>query len=445
MSPYQPVVPFGKQFREEFFTLLSHEVTPVNHGSYGLTPTPVLNKFIECIKDENKFPDKFVKIRQQEEYIIAIKKLAEEMLRCDYRNLAIVDNATSAVNTILRLYPFQIGDKILMPSTVYKSCGNTVKFLQKKLGIEPVLIELDYPLTNDEIVDKFEQTFTETTIKLCLFDLIISSPGIKFPFEKLTTLCKEYNVLSLIDGAHSVGILPMNLGELKPDFYTSNLHKWLYVPRGCAVLYVDAKHFSSIQTMPIASSFVDDEDSLSYPREMELVEKFKFIATKTFAQVSCIEAAINFRKNACGGESSIYDYCHDLCHRVGLLVTKDKWHGMSILNDGNDTVTTMVNIEVPIDHIAKREDIVLDNSSNLQQDQFLGVSRKFVEEEMINKYHTFVPLFYHNNKFYARFSCQIYNELDDYDYASDVVLKVLKSLFRSDFFKKWYSEQNRNN
>jgi selenocysteine lyase/cysteine desulfurase len=443
MSPYQPIIPFGKQFREEFFTLLDHEVTPVNHGSYGLTPTPVLNKFIECIKDENKFPDKFVKIRQQAEYIHAIQILADEVLRCDYHNLAIVDNATTAVNTILRLYPFEKGDKIVMPTTVYESCGNTVKFLQKRIGVEPVLVEIDYPLNDDDIVSKFEQVFQGTRIKLCLFDLIISNPGIRFPFERLTALCKKYGVLSLIDGAHSVGILPMNLGELKPDFYTSNLHKWLFVPRGCAILYVDSKHFSSVETMPIGHVFVDNEEALSFPPEMELIKKFKFIATKTFAQVSCIEAAINFRKNACGGESTIYKYCNELCHKVGLLITKDKWHGMSILNDGFDTVTTMINIEVPIDHLAKRENIVMDNSSPEQQAKFLHFSRKFIEEEMINKYHTFIPMFYHHGKLYARFSCQIYNDLDDYDYASDVVLKVLKSLFRSDWFIKWYNEQTR--
>ena len=57
-----------------------------------------------------------------------------------------MDNATTAVNTILRLYPFEKGDKIVMPTTVYESCGDTVKFLQKRIGVEPVLVEIDYPL-----------------------------------------------------------------------------------------------------------------------------------------------------------------------------------------------------------------------------------------------------------------------------------------------------------
>ena len=38
------------------------------------------------------------------------------------------------------------------------------------------------------------------------------------------------------------------------------------------------------------------------------------------------------------------------------------------------------------------------------------------------------PCIAHNGKLFARFSCQVYNELSDYDYASDVVLETLKEV-----------------
>lgn len=42
------------------------------------------------------------------------------------------------------------------------------------------------------------------------------------PIHKLIPLCKEYGVLTLIDGAHAPGQLQLNMKELDPDFYTGN-------------------------------------------------------------------------------------------------------------------------------------------------------------------------------------------------------------------------------
>lgn len=434
MSPNLPVVPFGKHFREEYFTLIEHGVTPVNHGSYGLTPTPVFNKFLDNVRDENKFPDEFIKLRQKKEYLQSLKILGKEMLGCDYHNLALVDNATSGVNIVLRLLRFKKGDKIVMPSTVYENCGKTVRFLQDYVGIEPVTVDIKYPLENEEIIQKFEQAFRQLQVKVCLFDTIISVPGVRFPFEALTQLCKKHKVLSLIDGAHSIGILPMNLGELQPDFYVSNLHKWLYVPRGCAVMYVDSKHFGSILTMPIGNSYIPAGEELPYAPEMELIEKFQYISSRLFAQISCIEGAIHFRQNACGGEATINRYCNELCQTVGRFISLEKWPELSVLSV--DTVTTMINIEVPVVHLAKRAGLILTNDLLRM---FLPAWKPSIESEML-KHRTFVPLFYHNGRIYARFSCQIYNELDDYDYASDVVVKVLTGLFASEKARTWVDE-----
>ncbi|KAG7661939.1 uncharacterized protein J8A68_004542 [[Candida] subhashii] len=148
-----PVIPFGKEFREKYFTLLDPKVYPVNHGSFGLVPTPVYEKYIGAIAGHYTYPDKFY-LHQRETYIKPLKEFSR-IVNCDYRNLAFVDNVTTGINTVLRSYPFKKGDKTVIQSTVYGACGNTVKFLQDRYGIECIEVPLNYPISDKEILDKF--------------------------------------------------------------------------------------------------------------------------------------------------------------------------------------------------------------------------------------------------------------------------------------------------
>lgn len=403
-----PIVPFGKEFRAKYFSNIEDGVYPVNHGSYGLTPTPVHERYLEYITENAAYTDKFMKYTTRDVYINSLKTVAQ-ILQCDYHNLAFVDNATSGVNTVLRSFPLVKGDKIVIQSTVYGACGNTVDFLKNRYNIDFIVVELDYPMTQEDIVAKFKHIFKTEKPKLCMFDSITSMPGVVFPFKELVKLCKEHNVLSLVDGAHGIGCIPFKLSELQPDFFVSNLHKWFYVPFGCATLYVDPKHHSHIHTMPISHSYLDDSVKLSEEDEKNrLIDRFWFTGTKNYASIQVIPYAAKFRSEVCGGESAIHDYCHGLARKVGEFVSK-KW-GTSYLVQSS----TMVTVEVPVNDFPE----VVKDWSKIDN---------LVYHKMFDK-KAYTPCIAHNGKLFARFSCQIYNELDDYDFASDVIIETIKEV-----------------
>jgi selenocysteine lyase/cysteine desulfurase len=412
-------VPFGKPFRAKYFKSLYSKVFPVNHGSSGVTPDPVIEKYIEAIREDYQFPDRFIRLEQKLEYSRSLKELAK-VLGADYRNLAFVDNATLGANTVLRSLPFAQGDKIVFPSTVFDSCENTVKFLESRHGVVPLLVQLDYPLSDDEVVAKFEEVFKRESPKLALFDTIISMPGIRVPFERLVQLCRKYGVLSLVDGAHGAGLIPLHLDSLDADFFVSNLHKWFYVPRGCAVLYVAQRHHRKVHSLPISHSYLDDSVVLDPSLEAtRLVDRFAFVGTKNFASVSVIPDVIRFRQEVCGGEQAIWDYCHSLALNVAAVVS-EKW-GTSILGPVLG-VTTMINVEVPVSELGVDVAVLTGPSKKKCLDYYYA---------QLFTHNTFVPYVVHNGKLYMRFSAQLYNELSDYEYAADAVIKVLKKLVKS--------------
>ena len=86
-------------------------------------------------------------------------------------------------------------------------------FLQDAHQSRLVTVELKYPMLYQEILDLTRQTIErelakdpDVPIRIAVFDAISSVPGVRFPFEAMIKLVREYNILSLVDGAHAIGI-----------------------------------------------------------------------------------------------------------------------------------------------------------------------------------------------------------------------------------------------
>lgn len=56
----------------------------------------------------------------------------------------------------------------------------------------------------------------------------------------------------LIDGAHAVGAISLDVPSLGAHYYTSNLHKWLCTPKGSAFLWVTPSE--QPRTLPLITS-----------------------------------------------------------------------------------------------------------------------------------------------------------------------------------------------
>jgi len=59
----------------------------------------------------------------------------------------------------------------------------------------------------------------------------------------------------LIDGAHALGSLSLDLMTLGVDYYVSNAHKWFCASKGSAFMYVEKKHQAYTRPLVISHGF----------------------------------------------------------------------------------------------------------------------------------------------------------------------------------------------
>ena len=308
-------------------------------------------------------------------------------------------------------------------------------------------IHYTYPVSDDYLCSAFETAVKELKAngkapKVAVFDTVVSLPGVRMPFERLTKLCKRHGVLSCIDGAHGVGHIPLNLAELDPDFFVSNCHKWLHVPRSCAVFYVPKRNQALMRsTLPTSHGFVplptEGGEKINNPLpptdKSDYVTNFEFVGTQDDSPYLCVPAALEWRSKMTWsgrkGEDAIFAYTSDLSRRGGKIVAKKL--GSEVLENDEGTLgdCNMTNIRLPLSFSELANN---DRATAAKIEQW--ITRTLVEE-----YHTFMAIIFFGGAWWIRLSAQVYLTEQDFEWAGKALEHICKRVKEGE----WKSAGNR--
>ena len=222
------------RFKELF--QLDPTVVFLNHGSFGACPKEVFAVYQEWQRRLEAQPVLFLG-REMNELDRQARQALGEYLNSPADDLVFVPNATHGVNIIAHALQLEPGDEILTSDHEYGACDYAWEFNCKRSGASYLHQPLPLPArSSDEIAEQFWQGVTPRTRVIYLSH--ISSPtALRLPVETICARARQAGILTLVDGAHAPGQLPLDLQAVEADFYVGNCHKWMLCPKGAGFLY----------------------------------------------------------------------------------------------------------------------------------------------------------------------------------------------------------------
>lgn len=250
---------------------LEPDVTFLNHGSYGATPIPVFEAYLRWQRRMERQPVRFFR-DELSAHLMRARQVLAASLNAPASDVVFVPNATFGVNLAARSLRLGAGDEVLSTDHEYGACDNAWNSLAAERGYAHVKATLPLPLgPEDDVVERIWRRVTPRT-RVLFMSHISSATAQTLPVAALCARAREAGIITIVDGAHGPGQVPLDLPAIGADIYTGNCHKWLLSPKGAAFLYATPAAQAWLEPLIIGwrrvgrpslgSAFQDDNEML---------------------------------------------------------------------------------------------------------------------------------------------------------------------------------------
>ncbi len=277
--------------RDDF--LLDPEVVFLNHGSFGATPRPVYETYQEWQRRLEWQPVQFLGT-DIGAYLAEARGALGRYLNVAADDLVYVPNATFGVNVVARSLRLGPGDEVLATDHEYGACENAWSFMSRDRGFhlrQPAPCRCSCP-TRPSFVEQFWAGVTPRT-KVIFLSHITSPTAMRFPVEAICVRAREAGILTVIDGAHAPGQLPLDLPAIGADFYTGNCHKWLCAPKGSGFLYARPEAQHLIEPLIVGWGWGEGR---TFTFGSDFLDYLQYPGTNDYAAYLAVPAAIAFQE-----------------------------------------------------------------------------------------------------------------------------------------------------
>ena len=240
-----------RRLRDQY--LLSPDLIYLNHASIGTVPRPVVDAHIGYLELCETHPSLYVWGDVWRVLAEGVRAQAAALLKCEADDLAITHNTTEGFNVLAHGLPLSAGDEVLFSSINHAGAAVAWDTLAERRGFTvrrfPFPVERGAELTQEELVALHVQAVRPET-RVLVIPHVDNMIGLRHPVREIAAAVRDRGVeYVFVDGAQSVGMIPVDIGSAGVDAYAMSPHKWVQSPKGLGLLYVSEALRSQLPRM----------------------------------------------------------------------------------------------------------------------------------------------------------------------------------------------------
>ena len=233
--------------------LLEPGLVHLNTGTYGAQPRAVHERTVAAMRQFERNPV-LQGYKLTGDSVLAQAEAARIAIGAFFGagpdEILLTHGTADALGQCAQALELRASERILTSGAEHDSGVLCWRWLARRRGgfLDAVPLGPD-ELDDDIIVARFEQAIRRETRVVCVSD-VIAWTGQRLPIARLAALANAHGALMVVDGAQSVGHVPVDLAALGVDAYAGSGHKWLLGPKGSGFLHV--RKDPALRIFPVA-------------------------------------------------------------------------------------------------------------------------------------------------------------------------------------------------
>jgi len=323
-------------------------------------------------------------------------------LSCRKEDFVFVDNTSSGANSVFNSIDFRSNSAVVITDIAYGLIVNLANKMNRLFGSTVHVVEVDVFNPNnlpERIIRAIDHLAQKGyTVELVCCEHIASCPGILLPIDKVARACSSRHIPLMVDAAHAIGQVEINLEELGAcgvTYWITDCHKWFFSPKGSAIMWVHKEKQNNVHPV-IDCATIGTKGCITQKNQLQLTEfeyRFLYLGTKDYTPWLSIQKALEF-VDCKGGYLYIINRNRQLAIKAQQSLCDEIQTGTPF---ANESTVSMANIPLP----------------TAISTQFIA---SYLMDTLRDVYNTYVVIYeypFNSSRYFLRLCLQLF--ITDYD------------------------------